>query len=395
MLTLIPRLNFKYSIFDAFIALRSLFKKEFNDEPLKQILSCKSLLYFNHARTALRVVLSGIGLPSNAKVGLMTFNCLTVLKSIRMSGNYPVFIETTNDFQIDLEDLDKKIKDIDVLILNHMFGIPNHIQLIKTKYPNLIIIEDCSHSFLTKINNKYSGTFGDFSIFSIGHAKFPSIADGGFLVINNQKYFESIFLEYLKLVKPSIKNEISSILKSLALNFLHNPIIYKNLTLPILKGIDNKHDLGGKYKQNESMILKSSLGLFLFKIKEYQKSLNKQKGNGQILEFTLNKKEDEFYIPQLSMLKSNYFMVPALVNNRNELIVLFRQKGIEIGMHFSNSINWAVNFGYQIGDCPNSESIANRILTFPCHYNLSTNVINKMVKILNDYIYEDSKKTLD
>ena len=328
MLTLIPRLNFKYSIFDAFIALRSLFKKEFNDEPLKQILSCKSLLYFNHARTALRVVLSGIGLPSNAKVGLMTFNCLTVLKSIRMSGNYPVFIETTNDFQIDLDDLNKKINDIDVLILNHMFGIPNHILEIKNKYPNLIIIEDCSHSFFTKINNKYTGTFGDFSIFSIGHAKFPSIADGGYLIINNKKYFEKINLEYLKLDKPSLKSEIFSILKSLVLNFFHKPFIYKNFTLPVLKGIDNKHDLGGKYKQNESMILKSSLGLFLFKLKEYQKNLKRQKENGQMLEFVLNDKLNRFYVPPLSKLGTNYFMVPVLVDNREDFVVFFKQRGM-------------------------------------------------------------------
>jgi len=382
MLTLIPRLNFKYSLFDAFIALKSIIKKELNDEPLKKTFRNESILYFNHARTALRVVLTGIGIPS-ARIGLMTFNCLTVLKSIKNSGNIPVFIETTNDFQIDLNDLKKKINDIDILILTHMFGIPNHIKEIRIKYPNLLIVEDCSHSFLTEIDDNYTGTYGDFSIFSFGHAKFPSIADGGFLLINNKKYIDKINLEYRKLVKPSVMDEIFSVLKSLVLNFLHNPIMYKNFTLPVLKDIDNKRDLSGKYKQKESMNLKSSLGLFIFKMGKFNLYLKRQKENGQEIEFAIKNKIKHFYIPPLNKLKSNYFMVPILVDNRKDLLLLFKKNGIEVGMHFSNSINWAIDFDYEIGDCPNSESIANRIFTLPCHYNLSANTIKKIVKILN------------
>ena len=36
---------------------------------------------------------------------------------------------------------------------------------------NIPLIEDCSHSFYTKIGNKYTGSLGDAAIFSFGKAR--------------------------------------------------------------------------------------------------------------------------------------------------------------------------------------------------------------------------------
>ena len=64
-------------------------------------------------------------------------------------------------------------------------------------------------------------------------------------------------------------------------------------------------------------------------------------------------------------------MYPILVENQNELINKYFIKGIEIGSHFNKSIKWALQYGYQINDCENTEKIVNQIVTFPTYYKLN------------------------
>ncbi|MDC3119130.1 DegT/DnrJ/EryC1/StrS family aminotransferase [Prochlorococcus sp. AH-716-K03] len=85
-------------------------------------------------------------------------------------------------------------KGIDALIITHIGGYPNpNIELIAELCSNngVILIEDCAHSPLVKINKKLVGTFGDAAILSFYPTKPIPAGEGGLAIIKNKsKAFE-------------------------------------------------------------------------------------------------------------------------------------------------------------------------------------------------------------
>lgn len=361
--SIIPRLNYRFTPKDFIISVRGLLAKNIDGKRLESIFETDKIYFYNHARTAMRIALSALQLKSDAKIGIMAFNCLTVMNAVRSAGFDSVFIDVTDDFQMDLNDLEEKITNIDALIINHMFGIPNRaIMTIREKYPTLPIIEDCAHSFMSKLDGKYTGLYGDISVFSYGRAKFPSVGDGGFMVVNDEKFRISIENENKSLQPNSFVDELKNILNSIILSVLHQPFIYKNISLKFFKSVDDKKDLVGKYSTHEGSFYKSNKYLFLSKLKKIDVMLHQQIENGH--------KVKEIIPPDFKVYRGeyNYFMIPVLMNEREKLIKLCLENGIEIGKHFSKTIQWAGLFGYHEGDCPNAERIAKEIITIPTYY---------------------------
>ncbi len=110
--------------------------------------------------------------------------------------NYPskiVFCDSEEETgNICIKDLEKKITSkTKAVVITHLCGHAcdmNKIIQLKKKY-KFTLIEDCSHSHLSKYNGKLLGTFGDLSIFSMDTNKILSTGEGGFLLTNNKNYF--------------------------------------------------------------------------------------------------------------------------------------------------------------------------------------------------------------
>lgn len=373
MIGLVPRLNINYGFFDAFIALKSIVTKLPKSE--------SNYFYLNHARTGLRIALSSLNLPKGSKVGVMVYNCYTVMDAVRTAGLEIEFIDVNNDFSLDIQDLRKKKNNISAIIVTHLFGIPNNIDIVKAICPDLPIIEDCAHAFLSTINGIESGGTSDMAIFSMGLGKFPSIGPGGFLVVNNLMYQDEVFKQVENLERPSLKRELTNILKSLMLGILHNSIVYKFFSKPVLKERNNDVDDEIKYDNYESLILKSSLGLFFARKKNFQFYLYKQKQNREIIIAALNSTNIINKLSESGFYEPNGFMVPFLVQNRSQYITIFQKNHIELGSHFSKSIQWATKFGYTHGYCSNAEKLCMHMLVCPSHYKLKQKHI-KLIKQL-------------
>lgn len=376
-LSIIPRLNYHYTFKDLIISLSGLFKKNFNYDELKFMYNVDEVLFFNHARTAMRIALNSLNLKKDATVGLMGFNCLTVMNSIKSAGFNLLFIDVTDDFQIDMCDFRTKVGKMDALVINHMFGIPNKTIIeIKNQFPALPVIEDCAHSFMTTINGKLTGTFGDIAVFSYGKGKFPSVGDGGFMILNNRNFAEVVSEQYEKLQTVSLLSEIKNILSAVVLSLMHIPLVYKNITLRYFKNLDNKKDFVGKYSTKEKSYYKSNLNLFLSKLKVKESLLRQQIINGEAIQKEIHAKLVAYTGDY------NYFMLPIYLENRDNFIEYCAKNGVEVGKHFTKSIHWAKEFGYETGTCPNAEKIAEKIVTLPVHYSYN---ISKLRKMINNY----------
>lgn len=376
MKTLVPRLNYKYTLADTVTAFKGIFKKQIDETPIQDLFNNKHIYFTNHARTGLRIALNSLNLKPGARIGVQVYNCHTVFNAISQAGYEPVFIDINYQFQMDPEDLNSKKSKINALIITHLFGIPANMDKILETAKDLPIIEDCAHAFLSKFKGRLMGTFGDIGVFSIGKAKFPSIGSGGYVLVNNEKYIKPIQYQHQNLKGNPLFQEFISILYGLLMHVLHTPLIYGSFTFPFLKKLDKKRDLSGKFSFKERKILKSNKYLFLFRLNSYKELMKKQQNNArEILKRYSSSKRTIDRVLKDKTYDLNCFMVPIKIGIDEKEVEKnkFFNANIEIDTHFKESIAWAKKFGYKTNKCKQAELIIEQTITIPTH-------INKQIK---------------
>lgn len=162
----------------------------------------KNRFYFNSARSAFFNLLKNLNLKSEdtilfpAYIGQSPVEGSGVFDPVRnLKLNYQ-FYKVNEDLSVDFENIKKIAEEtkIKILFVIHYFGfVQRNIEEIAKycKGNNIILIEDCAHSLLSRVKDKQAGTFGDFSLFSIH--KICSSQNGGFLEVKNNNFEYSRF----------------------------------------------------------------------------------------------------------------------------------------------------------------------------------------------------------
>lgn len=367
---MIQRLNIYFS-FNSFL---SMFRK-----PIESW-EDDSLFFLNHARSGISIALESLDLPKDAKVGVMLYNCDTVMNAANNLGHELVFIDVDNELRIDLRDLERKRIDISVLVLTHLFGITNAIRKIREKYPDLIIIEDCAHAWGAKLpSGEKAGTVGDFSVFSVGMAKFPSIGDGGFLKVYNMKYKERVANIYRSISAYSKTDEIKLIIKMLLNRVIYYPHIYRYITRHMKKVRNQNINLNVKYKLHYKVMSQLVKNRLIIEKSDIDSYLIKQTRNASTWNDFLKQSKKNIWVIYDS--NSNFFMLPIWCENKSEFIAEMESKGIEVATHFDKSLIWAEQFGYKIGSCSNTENLLKHLVQLPCHYNINNESLNRKLQL--------------
>lgn len=123
------------------------------------------------------------------KVGVQVYTCRSMLQAIGKSGNE----ELLHDINIDYYSSNPEsiqYKELDVLILTHLFGIPNpHYEAIisNCKRNNVIVFEDLAMSRDMAVDGVPVGSMSDAYGYSFGFDKPISCYKGGKLIINNRE----------------------------------------------------------------------------------------------------------------------------------------------------------------------------------------------------------------
>ena len=104
---------------------------------------------FNSCGSALFIALKCVGVEPSDSVLCNAFSFTAVPSAIHHAGATPVYVESTDGYVVDMEDLEKKITDeTKYLMLTHMRG---KVADIKTAYEiaerhGLQVVEDCAHA---------------------------------------------------------------------------------------------------------------------------------------------------------------------------------------------------------------------------------------------------------
>jgi len=315
------------------------------------------ILFFNSCSDAIVFYLTQLRKLHNRKliVGVPLYACWSIFHSVFSSVNEIRFLDVS--LSDDSHNLNlRKYESLDVLIVIHYFGIrSNYINQIKEYFPQLIIIEDCSHvSLKSAFNTRYSNV----AVYSFNFHKPITAAGGGALVFNNEGDREIIQEAYCSLPMVSKQQYFKIIIKLLLINFGFHPfvysIIFKKLRSKKTNSKNNKPGISIPRKINN--ISKYILG------NQYSKIMTNY--NNQYLkipsQFRMNINRDE--IESMS-----YF--PLFFDNsllRNNIMAKLIQMGIDCFVLWENAIHRSISYGNnKSGRFRETENILNTILFLP------------------------------
>jgi len=150
----------------------------------------KYAVAMNSCSSALFVSLLCAGVKPGEKVAVPAFTFIAVPSAIVHAGAQPVLIEIDENYVMDLNDFEEKVKngDVKTLMLSYMRGrMPNVDEVIKLcdKY-NITLLEDSAHSLGILWNGVQTGTFGLAGAYSAQSYKMIDGGEGGIMVTNDK-----------------------------------------------------------------------------------------------------------------------------------------------------------------------------------------------------------------
>ncbi|QCY09536.1 aminotransferase class I/II-fold pyridoxal phosphate-dependent enzyme [Pseudomonas sp. MPC6] len=140
---------------------------------------------------ALHIAMRAVGVKAGDKVLCNAFTLAPVPGAIHNAGAVSVLVETTEDYTIDLVDLEAKAAadDVHYLMLSHMRGhLVDMDRLMDIcERHGICVIEDCAHTMGATWNGRKSGTFGRVGCFSTQTYKHINSGEGGLLITDDEE----------------------------------------------------------------------------------------------------------------------------------------------------------------------------------------------------------------
>ena len=163
------------------------------EELICDYVGSKFSLATSSATNAIFLALKSLGIDENSKVLIPSFTFTAVPSAVVQCGAEPVLVDITEDYVIDLKDLEVKISTSQAkyLLLSHMRGhLCDMDKVVEICEKNdVVLIEDAAHALGVKWKGRFAGTFGLLGIFSLQSYKVINAGEGGILITNDPYIF--------------------------------------------------------------------------------------------------------------------------------------------------------------------------------------------------------------
>lgn len=158
----------------------------------------KSAAALSAGTSAIHMALKAVGVGKGDIVFCQTLTFSATANPIIYQDAVPVFIdsdyETWNMSPKALEKAFEKYPNVKAVLVVHLYGLSADLDKIVDlcKKHNVPLIEDAAESLGTTYKGKYTGTFGDYGIFSFNGNKIITTSGGGMLVSDNEERIEKV-----------------------------------------------------------------------------------------------------------------------------------------------------------------------------------------------------------
>ncbi|MGH2077612.1 DegT/DnrJ/EryC1/StrS family aminotransferase [Aerococcus urinaeequi] len=162
------------------------------EEELAEMVGIGHATALSSGTAAIHLALKAVGVGQGDIVFCQTLTFSATVNPIIYEGAQPVFIDSEpGSWNMDpklLEQAFEKYTPKAVLVV-HLYGLSAKIDEIKAicEKHNVPLIEDAAESLGTIYKNQWTGTFGDYGIFSFNGNKIITTSGGGMLISNNKE----------------------------------------------------------------------------------------------------------------------------------------------------------------------------------------------------------------
>lgn len=150
----------------------------------------KYCVALNSCGSALMLLLKTTGLRHGDKVLSNAFTFGAVPSAIEHAGGKAIYVESTMDMVIDIEDMGKKLAahpDCRHVLISHMRGKVADMDAVKAlcEMHDAILLEDCAHALGVMYKDRHSGHAGIACAISSQSYKMINSGEGGFLLTDD------------------------------------------------------------------------------------------------------------------------------------------------------------------------------------------------------------------
>ena len=140
---------------------------------------------------AVYLALWALGVSNDDEVVCPAHTFIASASPILLLGAKPVFVDVGHDYNVDIDDLEKKMTiRTKAVIAVHMYGQMcdmDRLLELRSKH-GFYLVEDASHAHGAEYDGRKSGSFGEISCFSLLPSKLMTVAgEGGMVVTNNEE----------------------------------------------------------------------------------------------------------------------------------------------------------------------------------------------------------------
>ncbi|MEG1705525.1 MAG: aminotransferase class I/II-fold pyridoxal phosphate-dependent enzyme [Clostridia bacterium] len=170
---------------------------EFENE-IVRFVDTKQAAALSAGTAAIHLALKAAGVETGDIVFCQDLTFSATVNPIIYQNAKPVFIDsdekTWNMDPLALKKAFEKYPNPKCVLVVHLYGDPAKLDEIVNicKEHNTPLIEDAAESLGSKYNNKYTGTFGKFGIYSFNGNKIITTSGGGMLISEDEKAIEKV-----------------------------------------------------------------------------------------------------------------------------------------------------------------------------------------------------------
>ncbi len=356
------------------------------------IASAKYKRFVTSGRIATALALINENIGAGDEVLVPAYHCESMVAPVRHTGATAVFYRINADTSINIDSITELLTPkTKVIVVTHFFGFPQNVKELRSfcDQHDLIMIEDCAHSFFGKFCGHPVGYYADYAIAST--MKFFPVFDGGLLASNKHP------LNQIKLEKPSVHMEVKAFLTIIERAISFNRLSFVGKILGFFTRIKDYLWSAIKavfFKDRGSASIGPSAAEGGFSFDPAWLNTKASKVSRFIIKKTamteLVKKRRQTYMRYVEALKDIEgchilhtkladhiapVVVPVYFNHCAQVFDKLKKKGVPI-WHFGEFLDPEVS----VSTCPISYEYSQKVIQFPCHQELKEKEIEWVIR---------------
>ena len=170
------------------------------------------------------------GVAGRDEVIVPAYTCYSVAASIVKAGLRPRVMDidpATLDYQFDRLDQERFDRVLAIVACN-LYGYPSDVSELRrlTRRHGVFVVDDAAQAMGANLAGVWSGTAGDFGLYSFDKGKNVSAIDGGVVVTNDDDLAAAYQREQRSLGQPHVRDQASELVKASIYSLFLRPSLY-------------------------------------------------------------------------------------------------------------------------------------------------------------------------